>query len=58
MIVRCNVTVESHPAALVKTWVGVPEVVYVVPYQVKLLHAVAVVSPVESAFTVQLASVT
>ena len=46
MIVRCSVTTESHPAAVVNTCVGVPELVYVVPYHTKLLQAVAVVSPV------------
>ena len=52
MTVRCNVTTESHPAALVNVCVGVPVAEYVVPYHVKLLQATAVVSPVEVAFRV------
>ena len=54
LIVKCNVTTLSHPAALVKVCVAVfVELVYVVPHQVKLSHAVAVVSPVVLRFMVR-----
>ena len=43
MIVKFNVTVESQPAAFVKTFVYAPEAVYVVPFSAHVYesHAVA-----------------
>ena len=57
LIVKCNVTTLSHPAALVKVCVGVADDVYVTPYQTKLPQAEAVVSPV-FAFTIVKCNVT
>ena len=45
LMVRCKVTTLSQPPALVRVWVGVADEVYVVPYQLKLPHADAVLSP-------------
>ena len=49
-MVKCKVTILSHPTALVNVCVGLDEEEYVVPYQVKLVQADTVVSPVELAF--------
>ena len=48
-IVKCKVTVESQPYTLppVKVWLKLPDALCEPSYQVKLLQAVADVSPVE-----------
>jgi hypothetical protein len=53
LIVRCNVATESHPAAFIVVKVYTPDVVYGVPFHVKLLQATTVVSDVVLLFIVK-----
>ena len=41
LMLRVGVSTESQPAALVRVWVYTPELLYVVPCQVYVLHALA-----------------
>ena len=53
-IVKFNVTILSQPFDAVNVWLYVPVLLYVVPYQTKLSHATAVVSPIAVGFIVML----